>query len=143
VASIRFFHKPPIDILVQDAGDEGLIGEPFTQGGLLEVDEITLRHSDIYALVFAQGGSSRFAVAGSLLLEVCDTLPFSPFNRIEQFVLFPRQFHFLSPPGYNLVIFRLGMIVFMKMTSSSSTNYVLSSVITQFRVGQQALIQAG
>ena len=44
-----------VDVLVQHAGDQGLIGQPFFHGFLLEVNQVSLSHPDVDTLVLTQG----------------------------------------------------------------------------------------
>jgi hypothetical protein len=67
-------------VLVQQARDQRLVGQPFRQRTVLNCLQVLARQADIQSAVLAKRGLGVASVAGSLALALGGGLPFTAIN---------------------------------------------------------------
>src|SRR5271157_2380362 len=91
------FPKPSGGILVQQAGDQGLIREALLERPLLDRLQVLARDADVEATVLAKRCLGIPAVAAPVPLHPLHRAPFTALDRFENRLFLSVKFHSLQP----------------------------------------------
>ena len=83
-----------VGVLVQDAGDEGLIRHPFLKGALLQLAQIPRRNADIDTGILGKGFGSNLSVLPNLGPSLRNALQIAALKGLQNLFLFAvKRFH--------------------------------------------------
>jgi len=75
-------------ILVENTGNQGLVGDTFRQGFFLECPQIPGREPDVYTGVFPEHRFRVFLMALLSFSEIRNLSEFTGFKRLQKFLFF-------------------------------------------------------
>src|SRR5207253_5209481 len=80
-------------VLVQQARDQRLVGQPFRERPLLDRLQVLARQANIQPAIFAKRGLGVASVARAFAFPPARGLPLTALERLEQFLFVRIKFH--------------------------------------------------